>query len=59
MIEDPGSGLLADALATLDMLGAALRHLETKIGNLDAEIGRRPKGNEVARRLMTIPGITP
>ncbi|MFC3061844.1 IS110 family transposase [Paenirhodobacter populi] len=59
MIEDPDSGLPAEALATLDVLVAALRHLETEIGKLDAEISRRAKGNEVARRLMTIPGIGP
>ena len=58
-IEDPDSGLPAEALATLDVLVAALRHLETEIGKLDAEISRRAKGNEVARRLMTIPGIGP
>ena len=59
MIEDPDSGLPTEALATLDVLIAALRHLETEIGKLDAEISRRAKGNEVARRLMTIPGIGP
>ena len=59
MIEDPHSGLPAEALATLDVLVSALRHLETEIGKLDAEISRRAKGNEVARRLMTIPGIGP
>lgn len=59
MIEDPDSGLPAEALATLDVLVAALRHLETEIGKLDVEISRRAKGNEVARRLMTIPGIGP
>ncbi len=59
MIEDPDSGLPAEALATFDVLVAALRHLETEIGKLDAEISRRAKGNEVARRLMTIPGIGP
>lgn len=59
MIEDPESGLPAEALATLDVLVAALRHLETAIGKLDAEISRRAKVNEVARRLMTISGIGP
>ena len=59
MIEDPDSGLPTEALATLDVLVAALRHLDTEIGKLDAEISRRAKGNEVARRLMTIPGIGP
>src|SRR5690606_8760181 len=59
IIEDPDSGLPADAIATLDVLVAALRHLEAEIGKLDAEISRRAKDNEVARRLMTVPGIGP
>ena len=59
MIEDPDSGLPTEALATLDVLVSALRHLETEIGKLDVEISRRTKGNEVAPRLMTIPGIGP
>ncbi|MGN0933163.1 IS110 family transposase [Falsigemmobacter intermedius] len=59
MIEDPDSGLPTEALATLDVLVAALRHLETEIGKLDAEISSRAKSSEVARRLMTIPGIGP
>jgi hypothetical protein len=42
IVEDPESGLPADAIATLD-----------------AEITRRAKENEVAWRLMTIPGIGP
>lgn len=49
----------ADAIATLEVLAAALRHLETEIGKLDAEIARRAKGNDVARRLMAVPGISP
>ena len=59
IVEDPESGLPADAMAPLQVLVAALAHLETEIGKLDAEIARRAKENEVARRLMTIPGIGP
>jgi transposase len=59
IVEDPDSCLPADAIATLKVLVAALAHLETEIGTLDAEIARRAKENEVARRLMTIPGIGP
>ena len=59
IVEDPESGLPADAIATLQVLVAALAHLETEIGKLDAEISRRAKEHEVARRLMTIPGIGP
>lgn len=59
IVEAPDSGLPADAIATLEVLVAALRHLETEIGTLDAEIARRARENEIARRLMTIPGIGP
>jgi len=40
-------------------LVAALTHLEAEIGKLDAEIVRRANANEVARRLITVPGIGP
>ena len=59
IVEDPDSGLPADALATLKVLVAALAHLESELGQLDAEIARRATENEVARRLMTVPGIGP
>jgi transposase len=59
IVEDPDSGLPVDAISTLQVLIAALRHLETEIGKLDAEIAQRAKENEVARRLMTVPGIGP
>ena len=59
IVEDRESGLPIDAIATLQLLVAAFRHLEAEIGKLDAEISRRAKGDDVARRLMTIPGIGP
>ena len=59
IVDDPDSGFPAEAIATLKVLVAALAHLEEEIGKLDAEIARRAKTNEVARRLMTIPGIGP
>jgi len=59
IVEDPDSGLPADAIATLKVLVSTLTHLEEEIGRLDAEIARRAKENEVARRLMTVPGIGP
>jgi len=59
IVEDPDSGLPTDAISTLKVLIAALAHLEAEIGKLDAEIARRAKENEVARRLMTVPGIGP
>lgn len=57
IVEDPDSGLPADAIATLKVLVAALAHLEAEIGKLDAEIARRAKENELARRLMTVPTL--
>jgi transposase len=59
IVEDPASGLPADAIGTLKVLVAALAHLEAEIVKLDAEIARRANENEVARRLMTVPGIGP
>jgi transposase len=59
IVEEPTSDLPADAIGTLKVLVAALDHLEAEIGRLDAEIARRAKANEVARRLMTVPGIGP
>ncbi len=43
----------------LKVLVAALLPLEAEIARLDAEIARRAKENDVARRLMTVPGIGP
>src|SRR5690606_10228523 len=57
IVEDPDSGIPADAIGTLKVLVTALAHLEAEIVKLDAEIARRAKENEVARRLMTVPGI--
>ena len=59
IVEDPESGLPADAVPTLGILIAALAHLEAEIGQLDSEIARRAKENDLARRLMTVPGIGP
>jgi len=59
IVEDPDSGLPAEAIITLKVLIGVLTHLEVEIDKLDAEIARRAKENEVARRLMTVPGIGP
>jgi transposase len=59
LVEDPDSGLPADAIATLKVPVGALTHPETEIGKVDAEIARRARKNEVAQRLMTVPGIGP
>ena len=36
-----------------------LVNLDAEVGELNAEIARRAKENDVARRLMTLPGIGP
>ena len=59
IVEVPDSSLPTDAIATLKVLVATLSHLQEEIGKLDGEITRRAKANDVARRLMTVPGIGP
>jgi transposase len=59
LIEEPNSDLPETARATLQVLVDGLRHLDERIVGLDAEIARRAREDEVARRLMTIPGIGP
>lgn len=59
IIEDPECDLPSDAIPTLKVLVAVLAQLEAEIGKLDTEIARRAKENELARRLMTVPGIGP
>lgn len=59
IVEDSESGLPDDARGTLQVLMGTLTCLDEQIRKLDAEIIRRAKENEVARRLMTIPGIGP
>ena len=59
IVEDLEGGLPADAIPTLKVLVATLAHLEAEISKLDTEIARCAQDNEVARRLMTVPGIGP
>ena len=59
IVEDPDSGIPADAIATLKVLVMALAHLDAEVGKLNAEIARRAKENDLARRLMSVPGIGP
>ncbi|MCZ4260617.1 IS110 family transposase [Limimaricola sp. G21655-S1] len=59
LVEDRDSGLPDDARGTLEVLVGTLAQLDAQIGKLDAEIARRAKESDVARRLMTVPGIGP
>jgi len=57
IVEDPECDLPSDAIPTLKVLIALLAKLEAEIGKFDTEITRRAKGNELARRLMTVPPL--
>lgn len=59
VIKAPDGGLPSDDISTPKVLIAALAHLETETGKLDAGIARRARESEIARRLMTVPGIGP
>ena len=59
LVEAEDDALPAAARATLQVLVDGLRHLDERIAGLDAEIARRAREDEVARRPMTIPGIGP
>jgi transposase len=58
-IEDPATTLPEAARLTLYILIEILRSLEGRIEQLDVEITRRVKEDEVAWRLTTIPGVGP
>jgi transposase len=58
-IEDPATSLPEVARQTLHILVDTLRSLNGQVAQLDIEIARRAKQDEVARRLTTIPGIGP
>ena len=59
IVEDPECDLPADAVPTPKVLIAAPAQLEAEIGKLDTEITRRGRENDLARGLMTVPGIGP
>lgn len=59
LVEDSECDLPSEAIATLQVLIGTLVYLETQIAELDARIARCAKQNEVAHRLMTVPGIGP
>lgn len=58
-IEDPESGLPDAARDCLMVLVVTLRGLQDKIAALDKRIAERAKRDEVAKRLMSIPGVGP
>jgi len=58
-LADPASGLPEEVRSTLSLLVQTVTTLDEKISLLDKEIARRAREDEVARRLMSIPGIGP
>ncbi len=58
-VADPDTGVPEAARPALQALVSALAGLEIEIRRLEAEIVRRVRENETARRLMTIPGVGP
>lgn len=57
---DSGDSAIPDlARECLERLISLLDQLDGQIKELDAEIARRARSNETARRLMTVPGIGP
>ncbi|MFJ6328540.1 MULTISPECIES: IS110 family transposase [unclassified Rhizobium] len=59
VVDDPTSGLPQAAHALFAILVETLRALDERVRQLDAEIARRAKEDEAARRLMGVPGIGP
>lgn len=58
-LEDPASPLPDEVRSILSLLAQTASALDEKISLLDKEITRRTREDEVARRLMTIPGVGP
>jgi transposase len=58
-IEDPASGIPDAARVCLVRLVEMLRLLQEQIEALNREVAARAKQDDVARRLMTVPGIGP
>jgi transposase len=59
LIADDSASLPDAARNVLALMLASLASLDGQIAELDQEIARRAREDEVARRLMTIPGIGP
>ena len=55
-VGDPSSAIPQAARTCLLQLVGILRGLQTEIAVLDAEIAARAKRDDVAKRLMTVPG---
>jgi transposase len=58
-VEDPDEPLPEIARPILQMLVETLHRLDEQIAGLDQEVVQRAKENEMARRLMSVPGVGP
>jgi transposase len=58
-VEDAAEPVPELARPILKMLIETLRGLDEQVARLDREIAQRAKGDETARRLMTLPGVGP
>jgi transposase len=59
LIDDPSTGLPAEARSVLALLVESLKAIKAKIAVLDRQIAARARKDAVAKRLMTIPGVGP
>jgi transposase len=59
VVEDPDEPIPEIARPVLQMLIKTLHRLDEQIAGLDQEVAQRAKENEVARRLMSVPGVGP
>ncbi len=57
--DELGSSLPPAASAMLKVMVDMLEQLDSKVADLDKEIERRAREDDVCRRLMTIPGVGP
>ena len=58
-LEDAGNGLTDDFRVLLSDLAADLRHVDDRIGSLDARIAQCVKDDPMARRLLELRGVGP
>jgi transposase len=59
LVSDPDTLVPVTARPALQVLVSVLEQLEAEVRGLEAEITRRAREDETARRLMTIPGVGP
>jgi transposase len=58
-VEDPDEPIPEIARPILQMLVETLHRLDEQIAGLDQEVAQRAKENDMARRLMSVPGVGP